>query len=209
MEYMKNKILIYISALFALWGVYSLFFLWNGAQPEMPFYVANIIFHAPLLAGFVWLIWKGKPRRRLHAFWTPLGLVMIIWPILTVVFAEMFDEDYGAERLLVISETLWYGLAFGLLIGFHSIKSLGKFWYFLVPITIGWNLWLFSLFQQALGIPTHQPPGSGAPTLESYFRSGKFWNDWGWFLSDMVVDVTTAVTAALMIIIGLVKKLKR
>lgn len=206
----KKRILIYAICPIALLGALEVLFFWQGAARNIGYMIPNLIFHVPLIAGFVWLAWKGEPKFRLHPFWTPLGMIMIIWPIITFVFADLLDpmKTTSFISILHISETMWYGIAFGLLLGFYSIKSIKTFWYFLLPIAVAWNLQHIGLLLQALGISAFAPGANkGAPTLASYFRAGKFWNDWGWFLSDMIVDVTMAITAAVMIIWGVVNKI--
>ncbi len=206
---MKKRILVYLICLLAIWGALEVLFFWEDAVRDTPYMIANSIFHLPLIAGFLWLAIKGKPEFRLHPFWTPLGLLMILWPLLTVILADLFDPDRTLEiiRFFQVSETLWYGLAFGLLLGFYSIRSIRTFWYFLLPLLFGWLPWLFSLLLQSFGLSATLK--GGAPTLASYFHSGKFWNDWGWFLSDMIVDVTIAATSTGMIISNLLQKIKK
>lgn len=199
----KQRAPLCIIFLLAFFGALELLFLWDTERTAV-FYAGNLIFHVPLLFGFAWLCFKGTPARRFHMFWTPLGLLMIIWPTLTVIFADL--SEWGFFHLFFVSETFWYGWAFGALIAFYSIKSLGNFWYFLLPIAIFWNVQHIFLLLQAAG--AQAVLAGGAPTLASYFGSGKFWNDWGWFLSDMIVDVPIAAISAAMIILGVFKKVR-
>ncbi len=186
-------------AIFALMGVLSLFFLWN-TQRSAVFYIGNSVMHLPLLCGWIYLATKGSLKRRFHKFWTPYGLAVIVFVFLTVVFADVVEK--GPLAFFNVSETFWYALAYGLLFAFFSLRSAKPLWYSMFFIAIFWNLQTLSLLSQAVGVDITL---RGPPTLDSYFRSGKFWNDWGWFISDMIVDIPMALVSLYFILLAVQK----
>ena len=202
-----HKIPIWIICAFGIMGAVALFFLWDVPQPP-GFFVPNILMHGPLVAGWLYLATKEELKFRLHWFWTPLGIFIIFWTMLTVYITQILET--GPFAIFSVSETPWYALAFGLLFAFYSLHSAKRFWYFMFFIAVFWNIQHISLLSQALGFnPLKSLTEGGAPPLANYFMSGSFWGDWGWFISDMIVDVPMALVSLYFILKGLYRKIKK
>jgi len=74
-------------------------------------------------------------------------------------------------------------------------------------LAVFWNLQTIMLTAQAFGL---QWTMAGPPTFQSYFiHSNKFWDTWGWFISDMLLDVPMAVISIYYITKGIKIKLKQ
>ncbi|MBI5159520.1 hypothetical protein HY992_05355 [Candidatus Micrarchaeota archaeon] len=184
-----GKLFFWLMALFIVMGIAELFFLWPTERSPV-FYFGNTVMHVPLLVGWLYLAFKRAPECRMHWFWTPYGLLIIFWVLATVYFADITEKGWGA--VFQVSETFWYALAYGLLFAFYKLKSAKLLWYSMLFIAIFWNLQLIDLALQVAGV---SPMLKGPPTLASYFQSGKFWNDYGWFISDMIVDIPMAIVS--------------
>jgi hypothetical protein len=200
---LRDRIPLMLMTLSAFMGFLGLFFL---TQTELPliFYIANGIMHIPLVLGWIIITFKNKLERRLHPFWTPYSLFMIIFVATTVYFTSL--QPHGVSGFLTLSETFWYALAYGSLFAFYKLESANPLWYFMFFLAVFWNLQTVVLTAQALGI---QWTMEGPPTLQSYFiYSDDFWDTWGWFISDMILDVPMAIIPIFYIIKGIKTKLK-
>ncbi len=199
----KGRIPIIFISLFGLMGVSSIIILaplrgeiYGFASSMEEFLFPNILMHAPLAVGFIYLMLFAKtPNRRLHVLWTTLGLGMIIWCWMTVLFADVMDPHKQFPSLLLsLSETPWYALAFGILFALYEFESekIRPLWLSMFFIAIFWNMANFTIIMQAMGFNIRI---RGPPTFESYFSTGDFWIDWGRFIGDMIVDIPVALIA--------------
>ncbi len=95
------------------------------------FYVGSV------LLGWLYLMfWKDQLRPRLHYFWTSYGVFMIAWLLLVHLPFSMTHDGKGIERILTESDTFFWGLGFGILYAFYSLRSAKPLWYFMFPMTI-------------------------------------------------------------------------
>jgi hypothetical protein len=188
---------------FVFMGFLGLFFLTHTERPLI-FYFANGLMHIPLVFGWIILTFKNKLERRIHPFWTPYSLFMIVFVTATVLFTSL--QHQGFLGFLTLSETFWYALAYGSLFAFYKLESANPLWYFMFFLAVFWNLQTVMLTAQAFGL---QWTMEGPPTLQSYFiYSNDFWDTWGWFISDMLLDVPMAIVPFYYIIKGIKIKLK-
>jgi hypothetical protein len=184
-------------------GFLGLFFLTHTERPLL-FYFANGLMHIPMLLGWIILTFKNKLERRLHPFWTPYSLFMIVFVATTVLFTSL--QHQGVLGFLTLSETFWYALAYGILFAFYKLESANPLWYFMFFLAVFWSLQTVMLTAQAFGL---QWTMVGPPTFQSYFiYSNNFWDTWGWFISDMILDVPMAIVPLYYIIKGIKIKLK-
>jgi len=200
----RARIPLILMTLFVFMGFLGLFFL-THTERSMIFYLANGLMHIPLVFGWIIIIFKNKLERRLHPFWTPYAIFMIFFVATTVLFTSL--QHQGVLGLLTLSETFWYALAYGILFAFYKLESANPLWYFMFFLAVFWNLQSIMLTSQALGIPWTM---EGPPTFQSYFNySNDFWHTWGWFISDMILDVPMAIISIYYIIKGIKIKLKQ
>jgi len=200
---LRGRIPLILMTLSVFMGFLGLFFFTNTERPLI-FYFANGLMHIPLLCGWVILTSKNKLDRRIHPFWTPYSLFMIVFVATTVLFTSL--QHQGVLGLLTLSETFWYALAYGSLFAFYKLESAEPLWYFMFFLAVFWTLQTVMLTAQALGIPWTM---EGPPTLQSYFMySDDFWDTWGWFISDMLLDVPMAIVPLYYILKGVKTKLK-
>jgi len=201
---LSDRIPLILMTLSVFMGFLGLFFFNNTERP-MIFYIANGLMHIPLVFGWIYLNFRNKLERRLHPFWTPYSLVMIFFIATTVFFTAL--QSHGALGFLTLSETFWYALAYGSLFAFYKLESANPLWYFMFFIAVFWNLQTIMLTAQALGI---QWTMEGPPTLQNYFiHSNYIWDTWGWFISDMILDVPMAIVPLYYILKGIKIKLKQ
>jgi hypothetical protein len=185
-------------------GFLGLFFF-TFTERSAIFYFANGLMHIPLVFGWIYLNFRNKLEFRLHRFWTPYSLFVIFFVATTVYFTALISQ--GVSGFLSLSETFWYALAYGALFAFYKLESANPLWYFMVFIAVFWNLQTIMLIAQAIGIPWTM---DGPPTLQSYFiYSNNFWDTWGWFISDMLLDVPIAIVPLYYILKGINSKLKQ
>jgi hypothetical protein len=200
----RGRIPLIVMTLFVLMGFLGLFFLTHTERPII-FYFANGLMHIPLVFGWIYLNFKNKLERRLHPFWTPYALFTIFWVATTVFFTSL--QHQGVFGFLTLSETFWYALAYGILFAFYKLESANPLWYFMFFLAVFWNLQTIMLTAQAFGL---QWTMEGPPTLQSYFMySNDFWDTWGWFISDMILDVPMAVISIYYILKGINSKVKQ
>ncbi len=190
-------------SVFVFMGFLGLFFLTNTERP-MLFYMANGLMHIPLVLGWLYLNFRNKLERRLHPFWTPYSIFLILFVATTVFFTSI--QHQGVSGFLMLSETFWYALAYGSLFAFYKLESAKPLWYFMLFLAVFWNLQTIMLTAQAFGIPWTM---EGPPTLQSYFiYSTDFWDTWGWFISDMLLDVPMALVPLYYIVKDIKTKMK-
>ena len=201
---LSDRIPLILMTLSVFMGFLGLFFFNNTERP-MIFYIANGLMHIPLVFGWIYLNFRNKLERRLHPFWTPYSLVMIFFIATTIFFTAL--QSHGALGFLTLSETFWYALAYGSLFAFYKLESANPLWYFMFFIAVFWNLQTIMLTAQALGI---QWTMEGPPTFQNYFiHSNYIWDTWGWFISDMILDVPMAIIPLYYILKGIKIKLKQ
>jgi len=201
---LRGRIPLILMTLSVFMGFLGLFFFNNTERP-MIFYIANGLMHIPLVFGWIYLNFRNKLERRLHHFWTPYSLFMIFFIATTVFFTAL--QSHGALGFLALSETFWYALAYGSLFAFYKLESANPLWYFMFFIAVFWNLQTIMLTAQALGI---QWTMEGPPTFQNYFiHSNYIWDTWGWFISDMILDVPMAIIPLYYILKGIKIKLKQ
>ena len=199
----RGRIPLILMTLSVFVGFLGLFFFNNTERPPI-FYFANGLMHIPLLFGWVILTFKNKLERRLHPFWTPYSLFMIFFIATVVCFTALRSE--GAYGFLTLSETFWYALAYGSLFAFYKLESANLLWYSMFFLAVFWNLQTVMLTAQAFGL---QWTMEGPPTFQDYFMySSYIWDTWGWFISDMILDVPMAIVPLYYIIRGIKTKLK-
>ena len=199
----RGRIPLILMTLSVFMGFLGLFFLTRTERPLI-FYFANGLMHIPMLFGWIIIAFKNKLERRLHPFWTPYSLFMIVFVATTVLFTSL--QHQGVLGFLSLSETFWYALAYGSLFAFYKLESAKPLWYFMFFLAVFWNLQTVMLTAQALGI---QWTMEGPPTFQSYFMySNNFWDTWGWFISDMILDVPMAIVSMYYILKGVKIKLK-
>jgi hypothetical protein len=199
----RGRIPLILMTVFVFMGFLGLFFLTHTERPLI-FYLANGLMHIPLVFGWIIITFKNKLQRRIHPFWTPYSLFMIVFVATTVLFTSL--QHQGVLGLLTLSETFWYALAYGILFAFYKLESANPLWYFMFFLAVFWTLQTVMLTAQALGI---QWTMEGPPTFQSYFMySNNFWDTWGWFISDMILDVPMAIVPIYYIIKGVKTKLK-
>jgi hypothetical protein len=129
---------------------------------------------------------------------------MIVFVATTVVVTSLHAD--GVSGFLTLSETFWYALAYGSLFAFYKLESAQPLWYFMFFLSVFWTLQTVMLTAQAFGL---QWMMEGPPTFQSYFMySNDFWDTWGWFISDMILDVPMAIVPLYYIIKGIKIKLK-
>jgi hypothetical protein len=201
---LRGRIPLIMMTLSVFMGFLGLFFF-NHTERPITFYIGNGLMHIPLVFGWIYLNFKNKLECRLHPFWTPYSLFMIFF-IATTVFLTAL-QSHGALGFLTLSETFWYALAYGSLFAFYKLESANPLWYFMFFIAVFWNLQTIMLTAQALGI---QWTMEGPPTFQNYFiHSNKFWDTWGWFISDMLLDLPMAIVPLYYILKGINTKLKQ
>lgn len=110
----------------------------EGAGLFCPMHLFVIAFYVtPVLLGWLYLMfWKDRLKPRLHYFWTPYGLFMIAWLLLIHLPFSMAHNGKGLERILTEVDTFWWGLAYGILYAFYSLKSAKPLWYFMLPTAL-------------------------------------------------------------------------
>jgi hypothetical protein len=200
---LSGRIPLILMTLSVFMGFLGLFFFNNTERP-MIFYIANGLMHIPLVFGWIYLNFRNKLERRLHPFWTPYSLFIIFFIATSVFFTAL--QPHGVSGFLTLSETFWYALAYGSLFAFYKLESANPLWYFMFFIAVFWNLQAIMLTAQALGI---QWTMEGPPTFQNYFMySNDFWDTWGWFISDMILDVPMAIVPLYYILKGIKIKLK-
>jgi hypothetical protein len=201
---LRDRIPLILMTVSVFMGFLGLFFFTNTERPVI-FYLANGLMHVPLVFGWIILTFRDKLERRLHPFWTPYALFVIAFVSTTVFFTAI--QNHGASGFLTLSETFWYALAYGALFAFYKLESAYPLWYFMFFIAVFWNLQTIMLTAQAMGV---QWTMEGPPTFQSYFMySSNFWDTWGWFISDMLLDVPMAIVPLYYIIKGVNSKLKK
>lgn len=201
---LRDRIPLILMTLSIFMGLLGLFFF-NQTERPIIFYIANGLMHIPLMLGWIILTFKNKLERRLHPFWTPYSLFMIFFIVTTVFFTAL--QPHGVSGFLKLSETFWYALAYGSLFAFYKLESANPLWYFMFFVAVFWNLQTVMLTAQARGI---QWTMEGPPTFQNYFiHSSYIWDTWGWFISDMILDVPMAIVPLYYIIKGVNTKLKQ
>jgi hypothetical protein len=201
---LRGRIPLILMTLSVVMGFLGLFFFNNTERP-MIFYIANGLMHIPLVFGWVIITFRNKLERRLHPFWTPYSLFTIFFVTTVVVFTAL--RSHGVYGFLTLSETFWYALAYGSLFAFYKLESAKPLWYFMVFLALFWNLQTVMLTAQAFGIPWTM---EGPPTFQDYFSGSSYvWDTWGWFISDMILDVPMAIVPLYYIIRDIKIKLKR
>ena len=200
---LRSRIPLILMTLSVFMGFLGLFFFTNTERSPI-FYFANSLMHIPILFGWVILTFKNKLERRIHPFWTPYSLFMICFVATTAVVTSLHAD--GVSGFLALSETFWYALAYGSLFAFYKLESVEPLWYFMAFLAVFWTLQTVMLTAQALGI---QWTMKGPPTFQSYFiYSNDFWDTWGWFISDMILDVPMTIVPLYFIIKGIKNRLK-
>jgi len=116
----RGRIPLIVMTLFVFMGFLGLFFLTHTERPII-FYFANGLMHIPLVFGWIIITFKNKLERRLHPFWTPYSLFIIFFVATTVLFTSL--QHQGVLGFLMLSETFWYALAYGILFAFYKLES--------------------------------------------------------------------------------------
>lgn len=178
---LKHKLPIWIMGAFAIMAFLSLSYFYeylevhiqrSTGDPEAglfhPMHLFVIaIYVTPVLLGWLYLMfWKDQLKTRFHYFWTPYGLLMIAWLLLVHLPFSMAHDGKGLERILTESDTFYWGLGFGILYAFYSLRSAKPLWYFMTPMAI------IGIFQA---------------TLVSPFELFRMPENFVWTISDLMV----------------------
>lgn len=144
---LKHKLPIWIMGAFAVMAFLSTSYFWEFLEihihqqsgelfcPGHLFVIA--IYVTPVLLGWLYLMfWKDQLKPRLHYFWTTYGLFIISWLLLVHLPFSMAKTGKGLEMFLTEVDTFYWGLGFGILYAFYSLKSAKPLWYFMLPIGI-------------------------------------------------------------------------
>jgi len=115
----------------------------------------NLFFHLAVLAGFVYfLIRGGKFKRKEFSTWTVVGIVMIGFSVLPLIqriyVGSYFTNPWKVflSEIMTLSEVSFYGIGFGLWVGFFELENRKELLLFLIPLSLAWAIGFlpFSLF---------------------------------------------------------------
>ncbi len=148
---LKHKLPIWVMGAFAAMAFLSTSYFYEylvvhiqratgdpGAGLFCPMHIFVILIYVtPVLLGWLYLMfWKDQLKRRFHYFWTLYGLFIIFWMLFVHLPFSMARSGKGIERILTESDTFFWGLGFGILYAFYSLRSAKPLWYFMVPMAM-------------------------------------------------------------------------
>jgi len=149
---LKHKLPIWIMGAFAVMAFLSTSYFYEylevhirrsageGAGLFCPMHLFVIIFYVgSVLLGWLYLMfWKDQLKPRLHWFWTTYGLSMIAWMLFVHLPFSVARSGlgWGLSRIWNNVDTFYWGLGFGILYAFYSLRSAKPLWYFMFPMSL-------------------------------------------------------------------------
>jgi hypothetical protein len=188
---LKHKLPIWAMGVLVIVGTIDEWFLWDpehgkalitGQSLNIP---GVVMLGVPILIGWLYLMFgKDQLEPRLHWFWTPFGLLMVLWAWSTFYGGHILEDGRAitTNTLLAAGPEFWRSTAIGLLFAFYALGSAKPLWYFYW----GWFLGAVTMYPgeilRLLGFI--EIPWS--PYLRPE-EAGMFWHYWGNFFLDAYI----------------------
>jgi hypothetical protein len=172
---LKNKIIFgFFSFLMMMSYFVSPYHYTQGA--DTPPYAHWAFYAIPIMVGLVFITLKDEIKLRLHAFWTPFGLLYMAFAWGLVTFDGLpIGAALGYSLFDSIGEGFWFATGFGLMLAFVGLKPMYKRAFYFLPLAFfGGIFGTIELTRQIQGILVQKPVEWGAYLDLTWLMGGYF-----------------------------------